>query len=117
MKEGNTAEIIRELCKQDKRLTRINGGVNYTELSRVTGSSQPLIHSLVNGTRNPSYKTIKILSDYFGVTKEQLIGEESLDVAKLDIEFRRMWHLLDENEQEAITAMIAIASSKNKNAK
>ena len=61
-------ERIREL--------RIEKGLSQTELANATGLSQSAITLWENGQRSPGAEAIIILSRFFGVTTDYLLGEE-----------------------------------------
>ncbi|MDX1901073.1 MAG: helix-turn-helix transcriptional regulator [Gammaproteobacteria bacterium] len=58
--------------------------IKSAELARRTGIGQPVIHRLMTGvTENPQILTLKPLSDFFGVSIEQLIGLTPLNQRKM----------------------------------
>lgn len=69
--------------KERLKELRTNKGWTITELSKKSGLSVGMIGSLETGKRNASKKTIKILSDLFGVTEEWLeTGEDRSSIIK-----------------------------------
>ena len=51
-----------------------------TALARATGIGQPVIHRMATGeTDNPTLGTLKPIAKYFGITMNQLIGEDPLE--------------------------------------
>ncbi|MBV9576898.1 MAG: helix-turn-helix transcriptional regulator [Gammaproteobacteria bacterium] len=50
-------------------------GIKSAELARKTGVGQPVIYRLMTGiTDNPQILTLKPISDFFGVSLDQLLG-------------------------------------------
>ncbi len=81
MKEKlNITKILNYLLSDEK--------IRPSELARRTGVPQPTIHRMVTGTcPRPHMTSIKPIADYFGLTPEQLRGEEvilGLNMFKLD---------------------------------
>lgn len=55
-------------------------GLNQSELGDIIGVSKASISGYEHATRNPSYKNLEKLADYFGVTSDYLLGREELMV-------------------------------------
>lgn len=79
-KKPNITKILNYLLFDEK--------IRPSELARRTGVPQPTIHRMVTGTcPRPHMSSIKPIADYFGLTPEQLKGEEviyGLNMFKLD---------------------------------
>lgn len=53
--------------------------LNTLELARRTGIGQPVIYRIMTGeTDNPKIATVRTLADYFGISVNQLLGENSI---------------------------------------
>ena len=55
-------------------------GLNQSELGSIIGVSKASISGYEHATRNPSYKNLDKLADFFGVTSDFLLGREKLVV-------------------------------------
>lgn len=55
-------------------------GLNQTDLGNIIGVSKASISGYEHATRNPSYKNLEKLADFFGVTSDYLLGREELMV-------------------------------------
>lgn len=55
-------------------------GLNQSELGNIIGVSKASISGYEHATRNPSYKNLDKLADFFGVTSDYLLGREELMV-------------------------------------
>ena len=79
-KKPSITKILNYLLADEK--------IRPSELARRTGVPQPTIHRMVTGTcPRPHMASIKPIADYFGLTPEQLKGEEmilGLNMFKLD---------------------------------
>ena len=53
-------------------------GLNQSELGNIIGVSKASISGYEHATRNPSYKNLERLADFFGVTSDYLLGREEL---------------------------------------
>lgn len=52
--------------------------LNTLELARRTGIGQPVIYRIMTGeTDNPKIATVRTLADYFGISVNQLLGENA----------------------------------------
>jgi len=62
-----------------KRLMRLHGKLNLSELARETQIPQPTLHHIVSGsTKNPRRMQLEKLADYFSVSIKELLGIEPL---------------------------------------
>jgi transcriptional regulator with XRE-family HTH domain len=62
-----------------KRLMRLHGKLNLSELARETQIPQPTLHHIVSGsTKNPRRIQLEKLADYFSVSIKELLGVEPL---------------------------------------
>ncbi|OAJ34069.1 helix-turn-helix domain-containing protein [Piscirickettsia salmonis] len=52
--------------------------VSVQELSNNTGLTRPTINSILKGTSNPTLTSLTAISQYFGITIGQLLGEETI---------------------------------------
>ncbi len=59
-------------------------GLNQSELGSVIGVSKASISGYEHATRNPSYKNLDKLADFFGVTSDYLLGREELMIYEKD---------------------------------
>ena len=66
------------------RNLRYSKGLNQTELGNVVGVSKASISGYEHATRNPSYKNLDKLADFFGVSSDYLLGREELMVFEKD---------------------------------
>lgn len=65
---SNLSSVLKQLIKDDDNL-------NVTELARLTGIVQPVMHRLVSGdTDNPKINTISPIADHFGISIDELVG-------------------------------------------
>ena len=53
-------------------------GLSQSELGQIIGVTKASISGYENITRNPSYKNLNKLADFFGVTSDYLLGREEL---------------------------------------
>jgi len=68
---------MNQLSRNIQHLMHANGIVHATELSQLTGVTQPTIHRwLHDSTRDPSHKRLSIIADYFGVTLDSILNED-----------------------------------------
>jgi transcriptional regulator with XRE-family HTH domain len=52
--------------------------MNQTQLAKATGIPQPTINRILTGeTASPRIENVNVFADYFGVTVEALLGNES----------------------------------------
>lgn len=59
-------------------------GLSQKELGDIIGVTKASISGYEHSTRNPSYKKLNRLADFFGVTSDYLLGRESLVVCEDD---------------------------------
>jgi transcriptional regulator with XRE-family HTH domain len=59
-------------------------GLNQSELGNIIGVSKASISGYEHATRNPSYKNLEKIADFFGVTSDYLLGREELIVYEKD---------------------------------
>ena len=67
------------------RNLRYSKGLNQTDLGSIIGVSKASISGYEHATRNPSYKNLNKLADFFGVTADYLLGREGLIVCEGNI--------------------------------
>lgn len=66
-----TSQILKRLM--------FHRGIRTTELARRVGLKQPTVHRIVEAiSPDPHYRTLVPLAQFFGITVEQLRGQESL---------------------------------------
>lgn len=69
--------VLRALCRRVPGLVKKNGEVNHNELARQSGIPQPTITRQLNGEVDyPRGKTALKLCEFFGVTPDQLSGNQ-----------------------------------------
>jgi SOS-response transcriptional repressor LexA len=62
-----------------QQLMRIHGNISVSELARLTALPQPTIHHILTGsTKNPRKKALEVLSGFFSISINQLVGQEQL---------------------------------------
>lgn len=72
MATNRLASNLQELMRTRK--------INPTALARETGIGQPVIYRIATGeTDNPTLSTLHPIAKYFGISINQLIGDEPLD--------------------------------------
>lgn len=59
-------------------------GLNQSDLGNIIGVSKASISGYEHATRNPSYKNLDKLADFFGVSSDYLLGREELLVYEKD---------------------------------
>lgn len=86
--EGNMA--TNRLASNLQELMRIRK-INPTALARETGIGQPVIYRIATGeTDNPTLSTLHPIAKYFGVSINQLIGDEPIDQVHTSQRVRRI---------------------------
>ncbi len=66
--------------------------LNTSELARLTGVLQPVLHRMVTGeTDNPKIATLLPIAKHFNITVDQLMGEAPLDIASESLKLQN-WH-------------------------
>lgn len=59
------------------RILRKQRKISMKELGRIVGVAESTISLYETGKREPDFKTLQILADYFGVSVDYLIGHEA----------------------------------------
>jgi transcriptional regulator with XRE-family HTH domain len=71
--------MISALQTNLKKLMIKHGHMSVSDLAKATGLPQPTLYQLYTGvTGNPRKKTLAALADYFSITVNQLLGEDTL---------------------------------------
>lgn len=71
--------MVDNLSKRLKYLMLQHGNLCEAELARETQVPQPTIHRLLSGdTKDPRVSTLRLVSDYFNVSIDYLLGKEPL---------------------------------------
>ena len=96
-----------------EQLMRIHGNLSVSDLARATNLPQPTLHHILSGsTKKPRKNALEGLANFFSVSIQQLIGEESLpniipEVIKEDLRLRTIpiieWDALKNWPQSSIT--------------
>lgn len=77
MKKPTYQQVLIALCLRDKKLVKADGGINHNELARKIEANQPTVSRHLNGeVDHPSGKMGEKIRTYFGVTLDQLVGNE-----------------------------------------
>lgn len=75
MSSNTIGSIIKELLYKNN--------IKPADLAKATDIPPPTIHRIITGqTLNPYQSSLKKISEFFGITIKQLIGEEGLDYDK-----------------------------------
>lgn len=68
-----------KISKVLNRLIDSRGITNLSKLARDIGMSQSTLHRIKSGTlKNPSAENAQLIADHFGITVEQLLGEQPM---------------------------------------
>ena len=87
---ATTAERIKQLRKKK--------GISQSELAEVIGVKNNTVSTLERGTRKPDFEALNLLSDYFEVSFEYILGSS-------DKEEARVKPTQDELDQLALSAL------------
>ena len=87
---ATTAEIIKQLRKKK--------GISQSELAEVIGVKNNTVSTWERGTRKPDFEALNLLSDYFEVSFEYILGSS-------DKEEARVKPTQDELDQLALSAL------------
>jgi len=78
MKKRTFPETLEALCRSDPEFVK-NGRINQAAVARATKMNQSTIHRMLEGqSKEPTPDNARKLCKYFGVTREQLIGEDPI---------------------------------------
>lgn len=80
-------DYMKENLEQNAKLTlgqklyalRKRDGRTLEEVAKAIGVSRPLINNYERDARNPSYKVLKSLADYYGVSTDYLLGYDDTE--------------------------------------
>ena len=92
---------------------RLNANLTKTSLAKKTGLTQPYITYLESNQREPGANTLCIISDFFGVTTDYLLGRETdselnnHSLPTMDIETQKLlkiFEILNQRQKERLLA-------------
>lgn len=95
------------MAKNIKRLMAMNQ-VNATDVCAALGFKAPTFSDWVNAKTYPRIDKIEAMSNYFGVSKADLVEEQppSDSISSKDIEILKKFHALDERGKGVVEAVL-----------
>lgn len=60
-------------------------GITLSQVARKLGINKSTLHNYCNGIEPKALSTVKLLADYFGVSVQELLFSEKIDVTELRI--------------------------------
>lgn len=81
MKKRSFSETLNLLCESEDRFYTSDGSLNAAEIGRATKIKQATVYRMLQGqSAEPSADNARKLCSYFGVTREQLVGDRPIPV-------------------------------------
>lgn len=98
------------------RELRINKNISQLELAKLLNTSQQTISYYEQGKRDPDTNTLLFLSEYFGVSIDYILGNESQDIIteQIMLEYNSLSEESKRDFQKYLE-LLKIKDSKDKN--
>lgn len=107
-KRRDIKDVLSELTQRDK--------LTQTKLSEESGVPQPTISRILNGTHQTlELETVRRLADYFGISIDQLVGDEPLDNDRQWYAIKKVWQRIPDHQRVVVeTTAKALAAPEER---